>query len=210
MARVVAMALALPVLVLAGAYKFHTYYGVPIGNLMRDPNAIADVPYYVGAVSNFGVLLWCAAAGVSRFGFAAARRCGADARFMLASAALRLLLMFDDLLMLHEAALPQIFGWPEKAILAAYGGAMLAYLAVYRRRILAYDWPILGLAFALFAGSLALDRLGIHSLTTVGELAEDGCKFLGAAMWLTFQARTAWQITCSIAIKDSSPACEAA
>lgn len=197
MVRAIGVIIVLPVLVLAGAYKFHTYYGVPIGNLMRDPNAVADVPYYIGAVSNFGVLLWGAAATAGLFGAAAVRGLGGGAkhvRFLLVGAALSLLLMFDDLLMLHEAALPQMFGWGEKAILAVYALALGAYLLSCARTILKHDWPILAAAFGFFAGSILLDRVDFASMTALMELFEDGCKFLGAALWLGFHARTAWQI----------------
>lgn len=206
MARATCVIIVLPLLVLAGAYKFHIYYGVPIGNLMRDPNAVANVPYYIGAVSNFGVLLWAAAATVGLFGAAAVRRLGGEMRyirFLLAGATLSLLLMFDDLLMLHEAALPQIFGWHEKAILAVYGLALISYLLLFSRTILQHDWPILGAAFAFFAGSILLDRMDFTSLTSFMELCEDGCKFLGAALWLGFHARAAQQLVEQIAIKSS-------
>lgn len=196
MLRYALFTLTLPLLVLAAVYKAHTYYGLPVGTLLRDPSAVTNVPWYVGVVSNLGVLLWCAAGAVCAFAAALLLRSGGGARrtaFLGCAASVSLLLMFDDLLMLHEAVLPQTFSIGEHVFLGLDAALLALFLAYFVRDILDHDWPILAGALVLFAVSMLLDRLRLQITPAGDELMEDGSKFLGAALWLGFWARTAHQ-----------------
>jgi hypothetical protein len=177
---------------------------VPMSDLIRDPAAILNGRFYDGFVSNVGVLLWCATAAIclfrgcelwSRHGDAGA------ARFLLSAGALTCILLLDDLFMAHEQILPDVFGVPEKVVLAAYPLLLCAHLFVNRRRILQADVVILVLALGFFALSNALDVLVPYHFhnTPVGlevnraVILEEAFKFLGISAWAAFHVRAAWR-----------------
>ena len=157
------------------------------GRLSRDPLAISEAPFYVGCLSNLGVLLWCAAATACFFAAAVlrpasgAREVGLTRGFFLCSGALTAVLTCDDLFMLHERFFPLVMGVPEKLVLASYAVAGCAYLARFHKQLLRTRALPLAAAFGCFAVSVACDvfipdRLNLHA-------AEDGAKLLGIAAW---------------------------
>jgi hypothetical protein len=189
----VALGLAAPLFVLLATYKAHTYYGLPITTLTRDPSAVANVPWYVGAVSHIGVLHWCAAAAVSMLAGLLLWQQRAGLRqiaFFASAAGISAVLMFDDLYMLHEAVGPQVFSVGEKVFLAIDAAMLGLFLLVFAREILRRDWVILAGAFGFFGLSIVVDQLTGHD-SDLAILAEDGTKLVGAAMWLTFFTATA-------------------
>ncbi len=193
MLTAVALGMLAPLFVLLATYKAHTYYGLPITSLTRDPSAVANVPWHVGAVSHIGVLHWCAAAAVCVFAglLLWQRRAGLrQIAFFASAAGLSALLMFDDLYMLHEAVGPQIFSVSEKVFLGIDAALLGLFLLVFARDILRRDWLILACAFGFFGLSIVVDQLS-HRESDLMILAEDGAKLIGAAMWLTFFTATA-------------------
>jgi len=156
-------------------------------DLSRDIADTAKVPWWTGAISLAGLMLWSAAAAICGFGAAAVsdRRRG-DARFLAATAVLLLLAAVDDALQLHETVGPEELGIPELVCYAALGVAALAWALRFRREILATRLWVLGLAAVFFAGSLLSDFL------TIGPTAaEDWLKNSGIAILLLWCADTA-------------------
>ncbi len=185
----------------------------PIKDLTRDPLAVIEtallevqrhpeegmhafarleLPFFVGIVSNLGILLWCSAVCVLSF-TACFLWCGGKAyrghaHFLLAGALLSFILMLDDLLLLHERALPLYFDVSEVYLFAVYGVAVLGYLLVFREQILKTDYVLLGGAFCLFAVSLAVDL--IPMAIPQPFFFEDGSKFAGVATWAAYHIRS--------------------
>lgn len=124
----------------------------------RDLASTGDLPPWAGAVSLLALVVWGGAAGACVVGGVVARRHRHPAAsFLLATAALLILLAIDDALQFHEDIGPTYVGMPELAVYAVMALAAMAWSIVFRRRILESAWPMLVMAGAWFAGSLALD-----------------------------------------------------
>jgi hypothetical protein len=148
-------------------------------------------PYY-GLVSNLGVILWTCAMAVALFTAALLRRSRrAGAEFFFAGGALSMLLMLDDFFLIHERVLPIYFGLDEKLLFGIYGILLIAFLALWHRRILVTDYLLLFYGLGFFALSLVVDLLPI----TVPQphFFEDGFKFTGICGWTAWHWRTATQ-----------------
>lgn len=166
-------------------------FRIPLATLTRDPVAVFDGPFYAGAISNIGVLAWAAAATVCLFGsaFLRGRADLADARrFLLYFCLVTVLLLVDDLFLLHEDVLYGYLGVPELLTFGVYGAFGLIGLVVFRRVIARTDVLLLVMALALFAFSVASD---LFPGTPARHLVEDGSKLVGIFAWLAYFARAA-------------------
>ena len=207
---VYAMALLAPVLAMAAAL----WAGLAPTEMLRDPIMVAggeQSEFYLGLFSNLGVVLWTAAAAICLF--AASELSGAPNRqarqFLLYAGLFTLLLMLDDLFMLHEN-----FG--DDIIYVFYGMGLLYYMIRYFRLILRLDAVLFALTIPLFGNAVLLDvapwRLlpgqGIEvpeaiasspierdELRHLGRelryLLEDGFKSIGICCWAAFHIRAA-------------------
>src|ERR1700710_2805032 len=86
--------------------------GRDVNALMMDPNFTGGFRWYTGLISNLGILCWTVAAASAGWGAWLARLGGRHgaAKFLVASAALTLYLLLDDLLQLHADLLPRALG----------------------------------------------------------------------------------------------------
>jgi hypothetical protein len=177
---------------------------VPMSNLIRDPAAILSGRFYDGFVSNVGVLLWCATSAICLFRGCelwSRRRNDGAARFLLSAGSLTSIFLLDDLFMAHEQILPDVFGLPEKALLAAYPLLLCAHLLINRQPIMQADVVILLLALGFFAVSNVVDVVVPYHFhdTAVGQevnrgvILEEASKFLGISAWTAFHLRAAWR-----------------
>jgi hypothetical protein len=175
--------LALLVLVISAVFTWH----IPLSTLTRDMASIAHVHPLIGVVSNVGILLWSATAVICLFSSSLLRQQGrhAEARFLLWAGLMTLVLLVDDLFMVHEYIAPVHFHVNEKVVLASYAAAPGAYLLSHRRLILGANYLLLAAAMALFTVSMAVD---IADGSGWWRLAEDGGKVLGIASWLGYHA----------------------
>lgn len=168
----------------------HVWQEIPIGDMVRDPTAVAGVSIYIGFLSQFGIFFWAGAATVCLFS-AIVLRPGPgryDTRFfLLMSGLLSLILGFDDVFLLHEAFFPHI-GIPELFIFSCYGLFVFYYLLRFYRTILNTDFLLLGMALGFFALSVLLDLLDPQFLDP--DLWEDGAKVVGIVSWLIYYLRT--------------------
>jgi hypothetical protein len=182
-----------PLLVLGFVLFARLYWQIPVLDLTGDPVMLTDSPPYLGAVSFLGVLVWCATAVVCLFAAQLLdRKPSAEWRgYLRFAGGLSLVLCLDDLYLLHEELFPKYLGVPQTLVLAAYAAAALRMVWRYRRMILASESVLLGLAFTMFAVSLAVDLLA--SGERQFYLAEDGAKLLGVVMWFGFHVRLALQ-----------------
>ena len=198
--------LSCTLLPLLGAVAFaRARDGIPWAHLLGDPATALEAPFYIGLVSNVGVLLWAATASVFLFGWALLRRRGGDVEwrgFLLYSGVFVAWLCLDDLFLLHDVVFPDVLGIPQPAVAAAYAALALAYLACFAPLVLRTDFLVLVLAFGLLAASLALDQLhAVRELLPIAAaLWEDAAKLLGIGAWLSYGIAT------TVAVLDGAPA----
>lgn len=168
-------------------------YAVPMANLTRDPAQVLGVSPFAGAVSNIGILLWCASTAICLFAALLARRHGARRTpiFLLAAGTMTLVLLLDDLFLLHDIVLPKGLGISEEAVYAGYAAMIGAFITLFHRDIRASDYPLLGLALAFFAASLGFDMLQQWVTPPGAFLLEDGSKLMGIVSWAGYLIRTA-------------------
>lgn len=185
-------------------------YGPPDAlALVRDPLGVARegdaLPTYVGWLSGAGILLWAAAAGV--LALAAWVRLRDRRDLALSYAAVGLLtavLAVDDILLMHDAVLPNLFGIPEAVTQSAEGAAGVLWL-VLAWRVLRFDptLPVLVMALALLGASVLDDvahvDLGVH---------EEALKLGGIVLWALWAIGSAhWATSTSrVPVEDSTPA----
>ena len=207
---VYAMALLAPALAMAAAL----WAGISPTEMMRDPIMVAggaQSEFYLGLFSNLGVVLWTAAAAVCLFAASELTdETNSEARqFLLYAGVFTLVLMLDDLFMLHENI-------ADRMIYAVYALGFLYYVVRFFRLILRLDIVLFALAIPLFGNAAMLDlapwRLlsgdGIelpqgvatspsekdelrHLARELRYLLEDGFKFIGICCWAAFHVRAA-------------------
>jgi len=208
---VYAVALLLPVLALAAAL----WAGLAPTEILRDPIMVAggdQSDFYLGLFSNLGVVLWTAAAAICLFaGSGLTGEASRRARhFLLFAGFFTLVLMLDDLFMLHE-------NYADRMIYPLYALGLLYYVIRFFGLILRLDVVLFALAIPFFGNAIVIDlapwRLlsdeGIelphaglasaaadpdavrHVARELRYLLEDGFKFLGICCWTTFHIRAA-------------------
>ena len=184
------LSVLLPVVVLIAATVLQPW--LPPSDLMRDSQVVAAghagaSPAY-GLVSNLGIVALSLASGAAAIGRLALPDAPAPLpRLLLWIAVLTLVLVVDDLLLLHEAA---AFA-PMAGVLttAAYGLAFLRFVVRFRAVIVGeLDVGLLVLAVGAFGVSAVTDLL--VAPTQISVLVEDGAKLLGLVAWSAFGLRT--------------------
>ena len=175
---------------LALAFVVHTTTGATYGSLTRDPNAVADLPNYVGFLSQIGIFLWASCVAVCAFAATLLSNVtGRESvrRFLWCSAYLNLLLGLDDALMIHEA-MPAI-GVSEAMVTATYAVLVAIYLVGFFAVILQSNFYILVLALLCFAVSAIMD---VWKPWWV--LPEDSAKLFGLLLWHAYFVSFAYAV----------------
>jgi len=188
----------LPVLSLLGGIRIMSAYtDISIRQLTQDPTTVLEAPFYIGFVSNIGVLLWAAAAAICLFiPIFLPRFVSYPWRFfLLASGLLTGLLLFDDFFLLHDEILPLYFGISGKVYGIGYVLLIVLYLFRFQPLIRRSKYGLLLIALGFFAFSATVDVL--HSLVdneldkSQLLLLEDGAKLMGITHWLAYFASVA-------------------
>lgn len=167
---------------------------IPIRHLTRDTLAIVGKPFYFGAISNLGILLWCSAAAICLFSFALLYEFTLRSQyrhlqqFFFFSGCITSILLFDDLFLVHEEVFPNYLNLSENLVILAYGAVFALYLIKFRRMILKTDFLLLITALGFFGLSIGFDLLVPSNwLDWESELfLEDGFKLLGIVSWLAY------------------------
>lgn len=168
------------------------FFNIPVEVFTSDPAMLMNTPIYVGAISNFGILLWSAAIFVCGFTLATLRkaeRAREIRSFLLWSCLVTLALLLDDAFLLHERIYPRYLHISREAVYVAYIFGIFLYLFRFLPRIIRTDFVHLFMAFGFLALSVSTDAAaGIFSVRA-HYLWEDGFKLLGIAAWLTYFTR---------------------
>lgn len=165
--------------------------GIPLDSFTRDPNSIAEVPFYLGFFSNIGIVLWSAAVAVCFFAAWRLRRTEEREKlyFLVSSSGITLLMTFDDLFQIHELVLPVHLGIPELVVYVIYMVLFLAFLLRFGSTLLNTDFLALGLAFFFLGASTLIDLFPLP--LPKDTFLEDAIKLLGTVTWLVYFGRTA-------------------
>lgn len=195
--QIIRLRIVLPLSLLTGfgiivaLYLIGGMWNIPLSTLTRDPAAILNTHIFYGILTFAGIICWAAAAATGLLvSLVIPRSLDTQAMrmFFLSEALLSLILLADDLLLLHERVLPQL-GVPEQLVVMGYLLLLLLFLFYFRWQIIASDYILLLLALAGFAGSVVIDQ--IFEFSEAAIFIEDSMKFVGVLFWMTYFANYA-------------------
>ena len=163
--------------------------GYSLREILRDPAQQLGHSSMLGFVSNIGVWLWVSSSAICGYSLFTNHSLSKDKSFELTllMGLLSLLLAVDDFFLLHERYVYQ------KGIFLFYAVCAIAILARHSRRIIEIDAFSFLFAGMLLAASVIIDikQRKIPLDYQYVQLIEEGCKFLGSAMWLYFCGQVA-------------------
>jgi hypothetical protein len=165
------------------------YYNIPISRFTRDPLAITGGHPFNGIISNIGIILWSSSVAFCFLSYLLLMKRKESFKvrgFIMLGGFISLVLLLDDLFMLHERIFPRYLGINEKILFPLYGMIILLYFFRYRTTIIKTEFIYLILAITLFALSFLVDGLP-ESILPMHHLFEDGAKFLGIISWVSYQ-----------------------
>lgn len=168
---------------------------VPLDELFLDPAHITGAPWYTGALSNLGILIWTTGIAMAAAGAWVARRTNrpAAAEFLLIGAIATLVLLVDDVFQFHSGLLKRSLGVPKQIAQLAVVLPAIVWIIKYRDDILRTRSALLAAALGSFVVSLGVDA-GLGLSGDAALLMEDGAKFLGILAWAQYFAITARDI----------------
>jgi hypothetical protein len=160
------------------------FLGEPAAVFTREPQEVLKGPLYVGSFSNLGGIVWFGAAAIMSF---AGSLKPLDRGALILAALLTWAMGLDDVFMLHDRVYPKLY-LNERIVSAAYFVVVGVIILRYYRQ-LAYS-TLVGMAIAVICWVLSavLD----HFFNQIGQLAEDGIKFVGIAVWAAAWTRQAY------------------
>jgi hypothetical protein len=180
----------LPLTVLMAAALGTAYVGdLSVSDLLRDPSAVLDGPWYVGVFSTTGIALWAVAGALCLLTLSSEPSKGARS-LLIAGAVMSFVLGADDGYLLHETIKNEI-GIPSPVTIGIYGVlAIVLFWPAWRYLRSRPEFMVFVTAVALLATSAILDFAGEAGLPTppLSPIIEDVAKFLGIATWAAFFA----------------------
>ena len=151
----------------------------------REPQQVLEGPFYVGSFSNLGGLIWFSAAAVLSFAAVLKR---ADRGALILAAALTWAMGIDDIFMLHDRVYPKIF-LSDPILYALYFGTIGVIILRFHRQIAFATLVGIVITVAMWVMSAGIDEF---SNNPTWQLAEDGVKFIGIAVWAAAWIRQAY------------------
>jgi hypothetical protein len=135
------------------------FYKVGIPGITRDMAAIADMHPLMGVLSNFGVLLWSAAAFVSGFTALTLKSYlqSEYLYFLIWSTSLSAYLLLDDFFMIHEDIAPKHFGINQRFIFVLLAIFAIYYLVAFYKVILQTNYSLIFFALFFLGASVFVD-----------------------------------------------------
>lgn len=174
------------------------YYSNPdvVAYMLRDRAEWGGQPFYLGAISQVGIMTWGTGAAIALFTAAVVRHDDQHRdrqALLLCFGLFSLALCLDDTFQVHEVVGPRYIYIGEKAFLLGYAIALCAFLVRFRRLLLEHALLPLG-AMAALATSVILDQSGkFWTDQVLLLLLEDGCfKELGILLWTSFLIQQSW------------------
>ena len=158
--------------------------GEPVAFFTREPQEVLKGPLYAGSFSNLGGIVWFATAAILSF---TASLKPSERGALILAALLTWAMGFDDVFMLHDQVYPK-FHLNERLVAAAYFGTVGVIALRYHRRLAYSTLAGMALAVTCWVLSAGLDQF----FNQFGQLAEDGSKFVGIAVWAAAWTRQAY------------------
>ncbi len=165
-------------------------HNIELDHFTQDPATIMSTPFYLGFFSYVGILFWCAAAVICFYTRAILPETTENSRlrsFMLYSGLVTSLLMLDDLFLLHELVLPEIFLLPEEVVYLLYLNILLVYAVLFRAEIQKSEYIVLVIAAGMIGASQFVDSIPMP--LPEDSFLEDAVKLFGIVTWFTYFAR---------------------
>jgi hypothetical protein len=158
-----------------------------VGELLLDPSYASGGAWYVGAVSQLGVLAWSVGTVAAAGGSWVLRRTNRldAARFLARGAYVGAILLLDDLFGLHSGPLSDL-GLPKPVAMLVLGAPIAAWLMVHRADIWRTRWQVLACSFLGLGTSVLVDVALSPGRLDLALLYEDGPKFLASLAWATY------------------------
>jgi hypothetical protein len=182
------------VLFLVGAIGKIT--NISISNLSQDISSAVNLPPYLGALSNLGILLWFSTAVVCFFGAAILKHSDQENNFhnfILYSGFFSAILALDDLFLLHESnnKLQFLEISIEKLFFLFYAIFSFLYIIKFWRFIYQSPYFLFLMSLVFFTLSILLDSIlesPVKFLFGIGGqfFLEDGFKWLGIVSWFSY------------------------
>ncbi len=166
-----------------------------VGELLLDPSYLSGGRWYLGVVSQLGILTWAVAVSSSAWSSWIARVTKRrDAELFLRRAAMvTSILLVDDLFGIHS-----LIEGPGKLVAEAVIVFPTAgWLIVHRRDIMRTRFQLLAAALLGLGGSVLVDGFFHPNSVEMSGLIEDGAKFLGILAWATYFVMTTKDIAAS-------------
>jgi hypothetical protein len=174
---------------LLGMIQFiHAWRDIPYENLVRDPNAIANLPKYIGFISQFGIFLWFASVGICFMGYFLIRgieSVNIKSKYLLYFGIFSLMLGLDDAYMLHEELAHR--GLYEEMFFGVYAVMLLVFILKCLKLFFQTHFILLILSGFCLASSIAVDKYD-HTLF----LLDDSFKVSGIVFWFVYFFRTVY------------------
>ncbi len=189
---VLALVMIIAIASIAGIVVIKQLSGVRFPSLTSDPAFATNSKFFIGILSNIGVMLWSSTTAICFFSAAALHSNTASSglwRFFFWSGMLSLILTLDDSLMFHERLFPRYLNVPERLVYLTYIMSGIAYIVFYFKRILKTDYILLVLAIIFLGSSVIADQF--MEFSDIEYLVEDSLKYTGILFWLAYFSRTA-------------------
>ncbi len=169
----------------------------PVEKFVLDPTYALGGAWYIGAVSQLGVLGWAVSVTTAMFCAWWCRMAGRPrvAGFLACGGGVSALLLFDDLFGFHSVV--GSIGLGKPVALALTVCPVFAWLVGFRDEIVRTRWIILSASLLASLISVLVDTT-IAPSGRLGLLVEDGSKFLGILAWATWFVTTAADISRSV------------
>ncbi|RJR33874.1 MAG: hypothetical protein C4576_27190 [Desulfobacteraceae bacterium] len=160
------------------------FLGKPASIFTREPQAVLKGAFYVGSFSNLGGVVWVGAAAIIAF---VGSLKPLNRRALVLAALVTWAMGLDDVFMLHDRVYPKLY-LNETLVCALYFGMIGMIVLRHHRQLERSTLAGMALAVIFWGLSVLLDRYFNH----IGQLAEDGSKFIGIALWAAAWTRQAY------------------
>jgi len=160
---------------------------LPFSFFSKDMAYIGRIKSYIGLLSNFGITIWAATCGVCILMLKVIRRKKLSNKiyaFYLYSALLTFILLFDDMVMIHDRLLQVYFHLSQNRMYLFYIIVCFVYLCLFYEILLSSHSLLFILSMTFLALSMAADCFIVG--TELQNFFEDSLKFLGISFWFVF------------------------
>lgn len=169
--------------------------GEPAAVFTREPQQVLDGAAYVGSFSNLGGLVWFGAAAILSF---AGSLKPSDRTALLLAAVLTWAMGMDDIFMLHDRVYPKLH-LNEGIVTALYFGTIV--LIVLRSYHQLARSTLVGIVLTVIFWILS--QVFDMFFNNIGQLAEDGSKFIGIVVWAAAWIRQAYSDITKLAASNT-------